>query len=105
MCVTRPALFRPQTGSLGPRAVRCCWRGPKLLGLDRGHEIKDGLGRPDVTIKLHYNTLRKVARIPLKPSKEAEPVGLKRPTAGVLKCAIPWTGGAGVCEVAGHLKR
>ena len=37
---TPSPLFRPQTGSLSPRAVRWGWRGPRLLGLDRGHELR-----------------------------------------------------------------
>ena len=49
---TPSTLFRPQTGSLSPRAVRWGWRGPRLLRLDRGHGIKEGRGRPDVTITL-----------------------------------------------------
>ena len=52
VCVTRLALFRPQPGSLGPRAVRWGWRGPRLLRLDRGHGIKEGRGRLDVTNKV-----------------------------------------------------
>ena len=37
---TPSSLFRPQTGSLGRRAKRRGWRGPKLLRPDRGHGFR-----------------------------------------------------------------
>ena len=37
---TPSALFRPQTGSLRPKASRWGWRGPRLLRLDRGHVFR-----------------------------------------------------------------
>ena len=37
---TPSALFRPQTGSLRPQASHRGWRGPRLLGVDRGHVFR-----------------------------------------------------------------
>ena len=62
-------------------------------------------GREESGYNYNNSTRWWVTRSLITSSKEAEPVCLKSHTAGVLKCDHPWTGGAGVCEVAGHLKR